>query len=83
MNSILLRYCLLALLCAAPGAADAQQHKLAPVDEAGKDASWLSFRNRLLGALEKRDRKFVLSVLDRNVRNGSDAPRGAAEFQKQ
>ncbi len=83
MNSILLRCCLLALLCVAPGGAGAQQYKLAPVDEAGKDASWVSFRNRLLGALEKRDRKFVLGVLDRNVRNGSDAPRGIAEFSKQ
>ena len=83
MNSILSRCCLIVLLgLAAPGAG-AQERKLAPVDEAGNDASWISFRNRLLGALEKRDRKFVLGVLDRNVRNGSDAPRGIPEFQKQ
>ena len=83
MNSILLRYCLIALLGVASFNAGAQERKLAPVDEAGGDASWVSFRNRLLAALEKRDRKFVLGVLDRNVRNGSDAPRGVAEFRKQ
>lgn len=78
-----LRRCLLVFLCLAPLAAGAQERKLAPVDEAGNDASWVNFRNRLLDAVEKRDRKFVLGVLDRNVRNGSAAPRGIAEFTKQ
>ena len=61
----------------------AQQRRLEPVDEAARDSSWTSFRARLLAALGKRDRKFVLGVLDRNVRNGSDSPRGIAEFRKQ
>lgn len=61
----------------------AQENKLPPVDEAAKDPSWVSFRNRLLGAIEKRDRKFVLSILDRNIRNSLDAPRGIAAFRKQ
>ena len=61
----------------------AQERKLEPVDEAGRDASWNGFRKRLLDALEKRDRKYVLGVLSQNVRNGSDAPRGIAEFRKQ
>ena len=68
---------------AAPAPAFAQERALEPVDEAGKDASWTSFRRRLLEALEKRDRKFVLGVITQNVRNGSDAPRGIAEFRKQ
>jgi len=63
--------------------AHSQERTLEPVDEAGKDASWNGFRKRLLGALEKRDRKFVLGVLAQNVRNGSDSPRGIAEFRKQ
>jgi len=78
-------FSLLAFLLAAAMAAPlaAQERKLELVDEAGKDASWNGFRKRLLGALEKRDRKFVLSVLSSNVRNGSDSPRGIAEFRKQ
>lgn len=78
-----LRLCLLALLCVASFAVPAQERKLEPVDEAAKDASWVSFRNRLLTALEKRDKKFVLGILDRNIRNSLDAPRGVAEFRKQ
>ncbi len=70
------------LVCAVP-AAYGQERKLEPVDEAGKDSSWNGFRKRLLAALEKRDTKYVLGVLAQNVRNGSDAPRGIAEFRKQ
>jgi hypothetical protein len=72
---------LLAVIMATPLAA--QERRLPLVDEAGKDASWNTFRRRLLEALEKRDRKHVLGVLASNVRNGSDSPRGIAEFRKQ
>ena len=61
----------------------AQERKLPPVNEAANDLSWVTFRNRLLTALEKRDRKFVLGIVARNVRNSLDAPRGLAEFRKQ
>jgi len=70
-----------ALAAAAP--ASAQERRLEPVDEAGADASWTGFRKRLLDALEKRDRKYLLGVLSQNVRNGSDAPQGIAEFRRQ
>lgn len=59
-----------------------QEMKLLPVDEAAKDPSWVSFRNRLLDALVKRDRKFILSIVDRNIRNSLDTPRGIAAFRK-
>ncbi len=65
------------------GAAGAQEARLAPVDEAAKDASWVGFRTRLLNALAKRDLKFVLSMLDRNVRNSFDQPNGIPAFRKQ
>lgn len=75
---------LLAFLVAAmPASAMAQERKIEPVDEAGKDASWNAFRKRLFEALEKRDRKFVMSIVSSGVRNGSDSPRGTAEFRKQ
>jgi hypothetical protein len=84
MRNITVRL-LLAILAVAAFAQPAlsQERKLELVDEAAKDASWTGFRKRLIGALEKRDRKFVLSVLSQNVRNGSDSPRGIAEFRKQ
>jgi hypothetical protein len=70
-------------LAAAPPAAFGQERRIEPVDEAGKDASWTGFRRRLMEALEKRDRKYVLGIITQNVRNGSDAPHGIAEFRKQ
>lgn len=72
----------LVILAMLSSAALAQERKLEPVDEAAKDTSWVSFRNRLLAALEKRDRKFLLSVLDRNVRSRLEGPRGIAAFRK-
>jgi hypothetical protein len=69
------------LLLLAAGAATAQPVKLAPVDELAADASWTRFRARLIDALLKRDQKFLLGIVDKNVRNisGND---GIVEFRK-
>jgi hypothetical protein len=61
----------------------AQERKLEPVDEATRDLSWAHFKNRLLDAVMKRDRKFVMGILDRSVRVGVDGVRGVEEFRKQ
>lgn len=79
---IVARYCLMALLCSAPLGICAQERKFEPVDEAAGDASWVSFKKRLLNAVEKRDLKFVLGILDRNVRASIDGTRGVAGFRK-
>ena len=73
---------LLAALCVAPCAL-AQERKLEPVDEAAKDPSWVGFKNRLLNAVAKRDRKFVASILHPGVRTGQGGGRGAADFRKE
>ncbi len=71
-------------LCFVLGApAFGQEAKLMPVDEAVADRSWVTFRNRLLTALEQRDRKYLVSILDRNVRNGLEGAHGVAEFRRQ
>ena len=74
-------FLLLAALAAAPAAA--QVRAFPPVDEAAKDGTWTSFRAALAAAIEKRDLEHVLAVLDPDVRNGSDAPRGIEEFRTQ
>ena len=61
----------------------AQERKLAPVDEAAADATWQRFKKRLLGAIEKRDKQYLLSILDKNVRNQDARTRGIAHFRKQ
>jgi hypothetical protein len=81
---VLAGLCLCLALAAPAGAQNGSEpKKLSPSDEAAKDASWVNFRKRLLTALEKHDRKFVLSILDRNIRNPLDTPRGIAAFRKQ
>lgn len=79
------KYLVLLALVAAfhPLPLTAQERRLEPIDEAAKDASWTNFKKRLLAALEKRDRKFVMSILDRSVRSGLEGGRGVAEFRKQ
>lgn len=72
---------LLGLIASFP--AVSQEAKLLPVDELARDASWAGFKNRLVEAVAKRDRKFILGILDPNVRSGVDSARGVAEFRKQ
>ena len=58
------------------------ERKLPPLDEGGKDPSWVAFRANLLAALRRGDRAALLNMVDRNITNGLEAPRGAAEFRK-
>jgi hypothetical protein len=61
----------------------AQERKLPPVDEAAGDASWLRFKKQLVEAIERRDKQFLLSILDRNIRNQDERQRGIANFRRQ
>jgi len=74
---------LILVMAAYSGPLHSQEGRMEPHDEALTDVSWAAFRARLLTAVEKRDRQFVLSVLDPGIRNGAAAPRGIAEFRKQ
>ncbi|HYC44206.1 MAG TPA: hypothetical protein VED01_01860 [Burkholderiales bacterium] len=80
MRSLLLAALLAAALLHSPAYA---QRKLPRVDEAAGDASWLRFKRQLLAAVEKRDKQFILSILDKNVRNQDERTRGIATFRKQ
>jgi hypothetical protein len=74
---------LIVSLFAATPIAAAQERKLPPVDEAAGDATWQRFKKRLLDAVQKRDKQFLLSILDKNVRNQDERTRGIAHFRKQ
>ena len=71
------------LVFATLSGAGAQERKLPLVDEGAADVSWLRFKKQLMSAIEKRDKQFVLSILDRNVRNQDERARGIANFRKQ
>ncbi len=58
----------------------AQNIKLYPVDEASTDLSFKRFRDRLIGALKKRDKRFLLSVLHSKIRNSFGGDGGVREF---
>ena len=63
--------------------AAAQERRLLPVDEAGKDHSFKAFRDKLISAVKNRDAKYVLSVLDPKIKNGFGGNDGIANFRKQ
>ena len=63
--------------------AAAQERKLPLVDEGASDVSWLRFKKRVADAIASRDKQFLLSILDKNIRNQSEKTRGVAEFRKQ
>lgn len=71
------------LLAVFSSGVSAQERYLAPVDEADKDASFKLFRKKLIGAVQKRDVKYVLSVVDPNIKNGFGGDDGIANFKKQ
>lgn len=62
--------------------AAAVPRKLLPADEGAADASWVQFRAWLLQALQRGDRKALVSILDANILNPLEAPRGIAVFRK-
>ena len=63
--------------------ASAQEAPLPPVDAGAKDPSWVQFQKRLATAVEQRDVKFLLSILDPKVRNSFEKPDGVKAFVEQ
>lgn len=59
-----------------------QERFLRPVDEASEDASFLAFRNKLIAAAEKKDSRYILSIVDPKIRNGFGDRNGIAWFKK-
>ena len=68
------------LLMLATSGALGQERFLKFVDEAAEDPSFLAFRTRLIVAAERRDTKFILSVLDRNIKVSFGGDGGLADF---
>lgn len=63
-------------------AAHAQVMRFAPIDEGARDSNWLTYKSRLLDALESRDRQALLAAIDAEIDNGPDEKRGIAEFRR-
>lgn len=81
MNRALLPLAVM-LVAGSLGPTAAQARKLYPVDEAGKDPSFQAFRRRLVAALRRGDRTFVLGVVDPKIEwSFGDGP-GIQGFRK-
>ena len=65
------------------GRVAAQEVKLFPVDEASQNASFKRFRDRLIAALRRRDRKYLLSVLHPRIMNSFGGNQGVKGFVEQ
>ena len=60
----------------------AQERFVKPVDEAKKDTSFLAFRTKLIEAVKKRDAKYILSIVDQNIKNSFGGNNEIEEFKE-
>lgn len=59
-----------------------QERYVKPVDDAAKDASFLAFRKKLIAAAERKDIKYLLSIVDPKIKNGFGGQDGIANFKR-
>ena len=55
---------------------------LPPVDEGSGDPTWLQFRAGLMEILQRGDKRALANIVDANILNSMEAPRGLATFRK-
>ncbi len=60
----------------------AQERFVRPVDDATKDPSLVAFRANLIAAAKKRDKKFVLSILDPGIVSSFGGDEGVEDFKR-
>lgn len=65
-----------------PAQTPARARVLALVDEGSADASWVQFRATLQDIIQRADRPALAGLIDPNVLNSMEAPRGIAAFRK-
>ncbi len=59
----------------------AQERYVRPVDEGKKDKSFSAFRDKLIEAVKKRDKKYLLSILDPNIKSSFGGDDGIKDFK--
>jgi hypothetical protein len=72
----------LALVLLLFSTASAQERFARYADEADKDSSFKRFHTRLVAAVKRRDVKYVLGVLDPNIKVSFGGDGGIADFKK-
>jgi hypothetical protein len=59
----------------------AQERYVRPVDEAGRDRSFAGFRAKLIESVRRRDSKYLVGILDPQIRNDFGGGNGIADFR--
>ncbi|MEO5857769.1 MAG: SH3 domain-containing protein [Pyrinomonadaceae bacterium] len=59
-----------------------QERFVKPVDEASQDASFLEFRSRLIAAAERKDLKYIQSIMDPKIELSFGGDVGLAGFRR-
>ena len=62
--------------------APAQSRKLYPADKAAEDATFAKFRRELRAAVKRRDKEFIIGILDPRIQNSFGGDGGIEEFKK-
>jgi hypothetical protein len=60
----------------------AQERYLKPVDDAKLDPAFLAFRTKLTAAVDRKDARYVLSIVDPNIKNGFGGEDGIVKFRR-
>ena len=60
----------------------AQERYVKFVDEARSDASLVAFRTKLIDAAKRRDAKYILSIVDKDIKNSFGGDDGIKEFKE-
>jgi hypothetical protein len=60
----------------------AQERYVRPVDEARKDALFLAFREKLISAVKKHDTKYLLGIIDRDIKVNFGGDQGIEDFKR-
>lgn len=72
----------LVLLIAAVIGAAGQEQFVRPVDEAGQDPTFAAFRTKLIAAAERRDKAYILGILDPQIKLSFGGDEGVADFKR-
>jgi hypothetical protein len=58
-----------------------QERYIRPVDDAKLDPGFLAFRTKLIAAVDRKDARYVLSIVDPNIQNGFGGEGGIVNFR--
>jgi hypothetical protein len=75
-------FVLFVLLAVSTASLFAQERFVRPVDDAAKDATFLAFRTRLIAAVDKKDARYIYSIVDPRIQLSFGGDAGLAAFKR-